>query len=41
MYSMSNKQDNPPHIYAIADLAFQSMMGLRGKPACSQCILIR
>ncbi|KAK6179101.1 hypothetical protein SNE40_011534 [Patella caerulea] len=40
MYKMAKKSANPPHIYAVADMAFQSMIGHGGLMPADQCILI-
>ena len=38
---MSRKTAQPPHVFAVADAAYQALMGLGGRPPGSQCILIR
>ena len=40
-YRMSKKTAQPPHIFAVADSAYQALLGLGGRPPGSQCILIR
>jgi len=40
-YKMTQKSLQPPHIYAIADSAYQAMLGFGGVSPKSQCCVIR
>jgi len=40
-YKMTQKSLHPPHIFAVADMAYQEMMGIRGGVPQSQCCVIR
>lgn len=39
-YRMSRKSTLPPHIFAVADISYQALLGLTGRSPGSQCILI-
>ncbi|KAL8615976.1 hypothetical protein ACOMHN_034652 [Nucella lapillus] len=39
-YRMSKKTAEPPHVFAVADAAYQALMGLGGRAPGSQCVLI-
>ncbi|KAL3866198.1 hypothetical protein ACJMK2_043520 [Sinanodonta woodiana] len=39
-YYLAKKNEHPPHIFAIADTAFQNMLGYGGRTPTNQCILI-
>lgn len=40
-YKMTQKSVQPPHIFAIADSAYQAMLGIGGASPKSQCCVIR
>lgn len=40
-YRCHEKGTLPPHIFAVADRAYQAMLGRRGARPQSQCIVIR
>lgn len=39
-YKMTQKSLHPPHIFAVADMAYQAMIGVRGATPQSQCCVI-
>ena len=40
-YCYARKTANPPHIFAMADIAYQNMLGITSQTPQNQCILIR
>lgn len=40
-YRMAKRSSQPPHIFAVADAAYQALLGLGGRAPSNQCILIR
>lgn len=40
-YKFHDKKSLPPHIFAVADRAYQSMVGRLGTGPMNQCIVIR
>ena len=41
LYNFARKSDQPPHIFAVADTAYQNMVGYAGRTPANQCVLIR
>ncbi|XP_025077881.1 myosin-IIIb-like [Pomacea canaliculata] len=39
-YRMAKRSSQPPHIFAVADAAYQALLGLGGRAPSNQCILI-
>lgn len=39
-YGYARKSSNPPHIFAMADIAYQNMLGIANQTPQNQCILI-